>query len=695
MKKIIGIILIFCLMLSLCACGSKIPELTKTDKVMPLYYTVKKGDICSVNIGNGSIMPMLSEVYFEIDGKISEINFRLGDKVKAGDVIYSLNEDLKKDNERTEKELEKYSEISSYYDKENEKKINDMKKRLAGLNGYEKEIYETEIAEAELNLELEAKSRKSEELALREALEEGKRKEEKSVVKAPCDGTIVYMAYQGNDDAAEFTLACVIADNSKKYFCYDYKSDKELKGIDSTELIIGGESYTDLTLLKYTDEELREAKDYNKTLYSRYDFSDKDLEIGTYGCVIDRYDSCKDVLYVPNECIYEDDESGKLYVLRKEEEKERAITFVEAGNVCDNYTEITDGLNEGDMIFWCDDEHNSNYKYTETVVKNGSFSIETEINGINKSFYNNNKFYSPVPGRIDQIFIDKTSDIYVNADTKILSIIPSVKETDYEKAKIEYESNKLEYDKKIKEYNNSIEENKALLKETTDIKEQQYLNIEIGSLEEELEDYIADNSEKLEKLKRKADNYEIWMNGEPVTVYAGYDGIFNTVNSISVGSGQRADQIIAFISDPDKFYLSIPDRFGEGTMNIRYGAKLKVSSINNSEPVSFEAEAYNCYNTGGKYNDIVLGKITDGSISAEKISDIETKAVYEFCSFENVPLIDIRYVNSDEKGNTYVLLKVDENGSLVKKNIKLVLKNDSYAWVFGLNEGDIISMLDK
>ena len=94
MKKTVSIILLLCLMLSMTACGSKAPELTKTNKIMPVYYTVKKGDISSVNVCTGSVMPELTEIYFGTDGNVDKINFRLGDKVKAGDEIYVMNSEL-------------------------------------------------------------------------------------------------------------------------------------------------------------------------------------------------------------------------------------------------------------------------------------------------------------------------------------------------------------------------------------------------------------------------------------------------------------------------------------------------------------------------------------------------------------------------------------------------------------------------
>ena len=163
MKKTISILLLLCLVLSITACGSKAPELTKTNKIMPVYYTVEKGDICSINICSGSVMPELTEVYFETDGTVETINYRLGDKVKAGDEIYLLNKDLSEDNEKIEKSLEKYAEISSYYINEHENAIQKMKKHLSQLNGYEKEMYETEIEEAELAYNLEEQSRATEE----------------------------------------------------------------------------------------------------------------------------------------------------------------------------------------------------------------------------------------------------------------------------------------------------------------------------------------------------------------------------------------------------------------------------------------------------------------------------------------------------------------------------------------------------
>ncbi|MBR6275118.1 MAG: hypothetical protein IKR27_08955 [Lachnospiraceae bacterium] len=696
MKKTVSIILLLCLMLSMTACGSKAPELTKTNKIMPVYYTVKKGDISSVNVCTGSVMPELTEVYFGTDGNVDKINFRLGDKVKAGDEIYVMNSELAEENEKIEKNLQKYTEISEVYKNEHEDSIQKMKNRLSQMYGYEREMYETEISEVELNFMLEEQSREADAVKIRQELKEGRDKEEKSVIKAPCDGTIVYMAVQDESKISNNALAVVIADTSKKYFCYDYKKDNELRKIERTELIIGSEKIENPEILKYTDEELQDAKDLNKNLYTRYDLSGKDIELGTYGCVIEESNICKDVIYVPNECLYEDDDSDRLYVMKKDGEKDKAVTYVTIGNVCDNFTEITEGLSVGDSIFWCDDEHNSNYKYTQTTVKKDSFYLENVYTDIKKSFYENNKFAAGVPGRIDQIFLEKTTDIYVTADTKIMTVIPSVTENDYENSKIEYDSAKLEYEKALKDYNSQISEKEQKQAAATGNIEKQLIGIEIDELAEELTSYEESKGEELEELKQKMENYNIWKNGEPVTVTAGYEGVFNAINAMNVGaSTQRADQIIAFISSPDKYYLSVPDSLSDASDNITFGSVITVNSVSNDVPVSFSARVYACSDITSSYKDYVIA-IPDEDVEAEKINDSNTSAKYEYFKTDDVLCIDAQYVLADEKGNTYVLLKVDDNDSLVKRNVTVVKKNSEIAWIAsGLNEGDVCFALDK
>ena len=148
-------------------------------------------------------------------------------------------------------------------------------------------------------------------------------------------------------------------------------------------------------------------------------------------------------------------------------------------------------------------------------------------------------------------------------------------------------------------------------------------------------------------------------------------------------------------SDEDSLDSSVHDSLSDASDNITFGSVITVNSVNNDVPVSFSARVYACSDITSSSKDYVIA-IPDEDVEAEKINDSNTSAKYEYFKTDDVLCIDAQYVLADEKGNTYVLLKVDDNDSLVKRNVTVVKKNSEIAWIAsGLNEGDVCFALDK
>ena len=689
MKRIISLILTACLMLTITGCGTKAPELAKNGIVKNIFYTVKKGNISSVKVNEGSVIPSLYHAYFETFGEVDEIYHRLGDEVKSGDVIYSMNSEIKEENDKLEEKLEHFSEISSYYVKEHENQIIRMRERLNTLTGYDREMYETEISETELNNKLFDDNRIHEEKELRNSLEEKRAREAKSVVKAPADGIIVYMAAHENGKVTEGNLAVVIADKSKKYFCIEYREESGFDDIEKSRLLIGGKTIEEPEPLFYTEEELQNAEDYDLKLFTRYDFSGKDIPVGTYGCLIEEKDIRENVLYVPNECIFEDEESGKSFVYLKSPEKEKNMAFVETGTVCDYFTEISSGLNEGDQVYISDEEFNTSVRYDETTVKKSSFSQDKTYSDISKYFYDSVDFFTGVPGKIEEVYLDSTSDVYVKADTKIISVMPSVSEKDYEKARIDYETAKLDYEKQVKSYNERIEQKEKDIQNSADRITTALLSYELEELKEELVNYEKDNSENVEELKKKQDNYEIWKNGEPVIVYAGSDGIFNATNTFVSGASYKPQESIATISVPGKYYIKIKDVRTDVVTNIRYGTTLNLGSETNDGPVSISADAFSCADVFRYYSDTVYA--VPENENGTMITDNKTTAQYESINIDNVLVVEQGFIFKDDSEVNYVMLRLDDEGNVARRNVTVVKTGNNMAWIAsGLSEGDIL-----
>ncbi|MCI5858059.1 MAG: efflux RND transporter periplasmic adaptor subunit [Agathobacter sp.] len=84
------------------------------------------------------------------------------------------------------------------------------------------------------------------------------------------------------------------------------------------------------------------------TVYLEPDEIDSSLEVGTRGYVTLVLDERHDVLYLPNSCIYTADD--RSYVFVENADGMQSIQNVTVGMKGDSYTEIIDGLGEGDVV---------------------------------------------------------------------------------------------------------------------------------------------------------------------------------------------------------------------------------------------------------------------------------------------------------------------------------------------------------
>lgn len=72
------------------------------------------------------------------------------------------------------------------------------------------------------------------------------------------------------------------------------------------------------------------------------------IQVGTNGSIYVTTDRAKDVLYVPNRAVHKADDKSYVYVLT--DENLRAVKWVSTGLEGDEYTEITEGLTEGETV---------------------------------------------------------------------------------------------------------------------------------------------------------------------------------------------------------------------------------------------------------------------------------------------------------------------------------------------------------
>lgn len=285
-------------------------------------------DLYVLTTRDAELAPHTEELAFEASGRVFRLYVEIGSEVKAGDLLAEQEEDGVRN--AASSALDKYlSEKKVYMDA-----VKSARKKLAaGVSRDEREWYELLIRQAEETWAMQ-------EPELWEIWEETRAKVGNSKIYAPYDGVVTACVSQGTQLAAG-QPALALADTTRQYITANgylapseyetYKRVYALVNGKETEIIYEKELMMEEGLLTYyTAEELNGAK-----------FGDFILI-----CMINDFHG--QVLSVPNNAIYKDSNGNYVYLI---EDGVRVRQDVVTGYKNNIYTEIVDGLEEGDQIY--------------------------------------------------------------------------------------------------------------------------------------------------------------------------------------------------------------------------------------------------------------------------------------------------------------------------------------------------------
>lgn len=710
MKRKILILMLIVLLLT--GCGKQdIPELISPAKSIKSYFTVKSGNISNQKVSDGYIVPMTETVYFEMDGTSFDLAYKVGDKVNEGDVILSLYENIDDELASLESQLEDFQTISDCYVKQHENEISEMKKYLSGKSGSDYELYKVEIETKKLLNEYSEKLREKEYEALSAQYADLLEKKDKSKVVAPCSGTIAYLAVKGEGEFCQNGyVACIIADDSSKIVQFDYETKDFFKSLDDLYIKIGNEIYEDISFVEYTDKELNYSELYGHTIYSRavVEGLPEDIESGTYCAVYQSWDTAENVLYVPNESIFTDTSTLTKYCMVLNEEKEEERVTITCGIETESYTEVIEGLSEGQLVYHTNDlsSWTSDQKTTEAYL--GDYSHYLKFDGAYKAASASESISLYLPGKVDEILLDSTTDIYVEADTPIFVYTAEIKESEYEQAKLDYESAANSYDSSIESYDAQITDKEEMLDNATNDIDITILKSEIENLKNGRDDFVKELDENLAALEDKYNVYEAAFNGESITVKAPASGILGIdTQLLFVGAEITAEFPIGSVSSKDSFLCYSPDYLDitEESGNIYFGQKATVSSNVNGQIYDTSVTAYSTKNivTDAIWNNSMNQHVVfrlDNQDDAVNVYSLSSSVTVNDINISDVVLIDNSFIynetiESEITGETerlfYVYVK---SGDYICKRYvepaSYSIYNESATWIkTGLSAGEV------
>lgn len=316
--------------------------------------------------------------------------------------------------------------------------------------------------------------------------------------------------------------------NEYKYSDYDKKY-----------VIVDGEKY-DVTESQYTSEVLVLSKINNRYPDVCVESREKpSLTAGQMYPVYFEKTKANQVLVVGKDSIYKDGDTRYVYVKNDEGGREKRI--ITTGESDENYTQVTEGLKEGELVYYNSTDQVPT-KYSKYTVTRSDFDIAN---------------YGVQYSRSDAGTITETCDyegqiVSVNVkqdDTVEKGMLLYVVDTGEGKAAITEAKNAIDlenesYAQKIADYNKQIkdlseENNRQDEKPDTAYDEQQLkLNLQLLDLQKKLAG--SDHTYQLSRLQSEYDSISAGNDGKGnISVYAKNDG---KVSKVSVKAGDNVEE---------------------------------------------------------------------------------------------------------------------------------------------------------
>lgn len=578
-------------------CGStavpEIPELIEPVAKNAAYRPVEYGDIGKTEILIGKVVPTDYGHFFETNVTVSEITVKIGDYVKAGDVLARI------DTAVAEKELEElYSSL------EQENRTYEVNCRIAearlGQLIYRKQKVREKKNEPEQSKEdvTEQDTQKLEEdetetSTEQEVTESGMSEEEKikletdyenqikvaqensyydgllheyrvkkltediaekrgiiaeSVIRARHDGYVTYIKnIAANSGAGANENVVIVSDMEDTYLELGITEDSYSAYADYDEkyLKIAGQNM-EVTEIPYSTDERVLAKANGYVLYARLSCPGiGELDVGDNYPVYYKKGGASHVLTVANDSLYSENGIRFVYVQTDTGERERREVVI--GAVDSNYSEVQSGLREGEKVYY---ESNSSMPadYTPYTVELKDFEIMNYTESYTMSGAIGFPCTSDYEGTVVKIAVEEGQEI---ARGDLLYVI----NTGEGRAALTEAQNRVtreesSYAKIQKSYDDQIAELAKLPDRDTDTE----YEIQILNCEKELA--MIDHEYRSKQLQQ---SQAFMMQGNDgsgnVSVYAPIAGV---VSKISASQGEqvtRGEELLSLSADADDMIL--------------------------------------------------------------------------------------------------------------------------------------------
>lgn len=357
MKKwICGLV---CLLLCApCALAQEAPELMEPVGVQLNAAEARRGEISKIAVHPASVVPYVEEFFFEQEGVIDTVHVIMGQQVRKGDPLITLDTEAEAERIQTlQRELEQLRTNGAYEDELSQLDLAILNTELRALTQHKPVdenavmLKKLDIEEKKLDIELAARLRNLQLEQMTSELEILQAEVARNVLYAPFDGRVVYMSaqWQHGNYVSAFTPLIYLADDTQLFVESDYISNSTLGFAHKVYAHIGDRTYA-LTATPVDEKEYLAKVLAGEKLMRRFtiDEPDEALASGQYAAICVETDYQPDALLVPSNSLYVADRTRYVYVMQ---DGVRVRRDVKVGVATDWYTQITEGLEEGELVY--------------------------------------------------------------------------------------------------------------------------------------------------------------------------------------------------------------------------------------------------------------------------------------------------------------------------------------------------------
>lgn len=335
------------------------PPLQEPIGIVPDKTAAYIGDIYDVTYFDSAVVPYVEALSFEMNGTVKQVHFYPGMEVKKGDVLVEL--DLSEEEAQVQAlqaELDHGRAEAIYADTTAQLDIDLLQVELKQLqeqnaSATEIKLKENEIAQKQADLRQTQQMRELEMQAKQAKLEKLSAALSQDTLYAPFSGQILYSdALAVGTQVKAFDPIVFLADNSQLLLTGEYIKPSYL---DNADLIVAhiGDAQYDIAEKAMDEDELNAALIAGSKVETRFEFLtpetlENKVEAGQYAAILIYSNYVPDALLIPRNAVRTDDAGSYVYV---DADGSRVRREVKLGKVTDGLAQITEGMQEGEVVY--------------------------------------------------------------------------------------------------------------------------------------------------------------------------------------------------------------------------------------------------------------------------------------------------------------------------------------------------------